>query len=100
VAGVLCALVAVVLGRDGPGASLGLGVGGVIAALVAERVGYLANRGDTLDALRHLGVRLSALDQFHIDPFFKVRALGVLLAWPIAAVIVHSLLVGLRNDDA
>jgi hypothetical protein len=100
VVGVVCGLAAVRLGRDGPGASLGLGVGGLLAGLVAARVGYLANRGGTLASLHHFGVKLSVLDHFHLDPFFKVRALGVLVAWPIAAVIVHSLIVGIRHRSA
>ena len=95
-AGLLCAAVAVALRRDGPGVLLGLVVGGFGAALVADRVAYLAERGDTLDTLAHLQVSLATLHRYGIDPFFKVRALGVLVAWPLAALVLHAVALAAR----
>ena len=95
-AGLLCAAVAVALRRDGPGVLLGLVVGGLGAALVADRVAYLAERGDTLDTLAHLQVSLATLHRYGIDPFFKVRALGVLVAWPMAALAMHTIALAAR----
>ncbi|HET6817089.1 MAG TPA: hypothetical protein VFH66_07690 [Mycobacteriales bacterium] len=89
IAGVICAGVVVALGERGPGAVLGLAVGGVLAALVANRVGVVAQQDATLSALRSLGIPHSA----HVLDLvgFRVRAQGVLLAWPIAALVVHGL---------
>lgn len=96
-AGAVCAAVAVVLRLEGPGAITGLAAGGLGAAFVADRVGYLFNRGDTLDLLHAHSVSLSLLSQFGIDPFFKVRALGVVVAWPIAALVVYVSALSLRD---
>ena len=95
-AGLLCAAVAVALRRDGPGVLLGLVVGGLAAALVADRVAYLSERGGILDTLHHLHVSLATLHRYHIDPFFKVRALGVLVAWPGAALVLYTVALAAR----
>lgn len=89
VAGVICAGVVVALGERGPGAVLGLAVGGLLAALVANRVGVVAQHDATLSALRSLGIPHSARVLDLVD--FRVRALGVLLGWPLAALVVHGL---------
>lgn len=88
-AGVICAGVVVGLGERGPGAVIGLAVGGVLAALVANRVGVVAQHDATFAALRSLGIPHSA----HVLDLvgFRVRAQGVLLAWPLAALVVHGL---------
>jgi hypothetical protein len=96
-AGLLCAAVAVARRRDGPGVLLGLVVGGLGAAVVADRVAYLVERGDTLDTLAHLQVSLATLHRYGIDPFFKVRALGVLVAWPMAAIVLHAIALAART---
>jgi hypothetical protein len=96
-AGLLGAAVAVALRRDGPGVLLGLVVGGFLAALVANRVAYLVHHGDTLATLRHLGVSLSVLQRFGVDPFFKVRAEAVLVAWPMAALLLFVLALAVRG---
>jgi len=96
-AGTACALAALVMRREGPGTVAGLAAGGLGAAFVADRIGYLLNRGDTLDLLRAHNVSMGLLDRYGIDPFFKLRALGVVVAWPIAALVVHALAVALRD---
>jgi hypothetical protein len=96
-AGAVCAAVAVLLRMDGPGVIAGLAAGGLGAAFVADRVGYLVNRGDTLDLLRSRSVSLQTLAHYGIDPFFKVRALGVVVAWPMAALIVYVTAVAIRD---
>jgi hypothetical protein len=93
-AGVLCAVVAVAARGDGPGVVVGLAVGGLAAAFIADRVGYLAARGHTLKVIHDLGLTPG---QFQIDVFFKVRALGVLVAWPLASVVVHAAIVAFRG---
>jgi hypothetical protein len=95
-AGVLCAAVAAVLRAEGPGVVLGLAVGGVLGSLVADRVGYLAAHGATAATLAAFGVPPGALQRAGLDPFLEVRALGVLLAWPLAAVVVHALAASVR----
>lgn len=96
-AGALCAGIAVACRRDGPGAVAGLAAGGLAAAFIAARVGYLLNKSDTLHVLREHGISLSVLDKFGIDPFFKVRALGVVAVWPMAALIVYMGALALRD---
>jgi hypothetical protein len=88
-AGVVCAGVLIALGERGPGAVVGLAVGGVLAALVANRVGAVAQHDATMSALRSLAIPRSAHVLDLVD--FRVRADGVLLGWPIAALIVHGL---------
>ena len=96
-AGAVCAVIVFLCRLDGPGAVGGLALGGLGAAFVAERVGYLLNRGDTLTLLRAHSVPLSLLDRFGIDPFFKVRALGVVVAWPMAALVVYMAAIAIRD---
>src|SRR4051812_16535993 len=83
VAGVLSAVIVLVLRLDGPGVTAGLVAGGLAAAFIADRVGYLARHDDILATLRHLGISLSLLQQAHVDPFLRVHAYGVLMAWPL-----------------
>jgi hypothetical protein len=96
VAGILAAAVVLVLGRNrerGPGEVLGLAAGGVLGALVAARVGDLARHHQMVSTIARIvpgatpGETSNILDYFG----FHVRATGVLLFWPIAAVAVHLL---------
>lgn len=97
VAGLVSALGVAAARRDGPGVMLGLAAGGLAGGFVAARVGYLAERGGTLQTLHHLGVSVHLLAGYGLDPFFRLRALGVVVAWPIVAVAVHALVVHLRS---
>jgi hypothetical protein len=95
-AGVLCAAVALlVAGEPGPGVVAGLGVGGLAAAFVADRVGYLAElHGSTqmaIAAFRSLGA-----EPFTGEFDFRVRALGVVTAWPIASLAVVGLVMAIN----
>jgi hypothetical protein len=88
VAGVVCAVVAVVVvGEPGPGVAVGLAAGGVAAAVVADRVGYLM----AIAAFRSLGA-----EPFAGEFDFRVRALGVLVAWPIASLAVVAVAIGIE----
>jgi hypothetical protein len=93
-AGVATGWVAHTAGGRGPGVVLGLTLGGGAAAAVAARVGYLAQRGHVLAAMKAHGVN----PIYYSDLEFKLRALGVAIAWPIAAVAVFTLLVAIRGD--
>ena len=93
-AGVLTALVATILRADGPATTAALGIGGTAAAFVAARVGYLAQHADVLSALRAVGLDPSDVSLEVVD--FRLRALGVVVAWPIAALLVHTCAVALR----
>jgi len=88
-AGIVCAAVVLAFGQRGPGAVLGLAIGGVLAALVANRVGVVAQHDATMSALKSLGISHSARVLDLVG--FRVRAQGVLLAWAIAALVVHGL---------
>lgn len=96
VAGVLSALVVLALRQDGPGATVGLAVGGVIAAVLANQVAILAQHDGTIAALHALHLRTGhgALDTVGM----QVRAKAVLMAWPIAAVVVHGLAALMRTS--
>jgi hypothetical protein len=70
-----------------PGVAVGLAVGGAAGAVVADRVGYLTERGTTSAALRAIGAHdLTGALLSEID--FRIRALGVLTIWPIVSVVV------------
>jgi hypothetical protein len=86
------------VGGRGPGAVLGLVLGGGVASAVAARVGFLAERGHTLAQLRARGItpRADLLDI--VD--FKLRALGVATAWSFAALLVFVIIVAIRNDTS
>lgn len=95
VAGIICAAVALALRGRGPGVVLGLAIGGAAAAVVADRVGYLAQRASTLARLHALGITPHGDVLGLVD--FKVRALGVMVAWPAAALLAHALALAVRN---
>lgn len=95
-AGVVVAVVVLALGRDrerGPGEVLGLAIGGVLGALVAARVGDLARHHETVQALARAVPGVSSGETSRLLGYFgfHVRATGVLLMWPVAAVAVHLL---------
>ena len=93
-AGALTGAVACTVGGRGPGVVLGLVFGGLGAAAVAARVGFLAQRAHLLGQMRSHGVNplyYGALE-------FKLRALGVVTAWPIAAVAVFMIVTAFRDD--
>src|SRR4051794_4815894 len=94
-AGVVCALVALLLRGRGPGVVLGLALGGGAAAVIAARVGFLAQRDHTRAAMHALGIAPHAQAFDILD--FKVRAIGVIVAWPLAALIVHTLSLMVRS---
>lgn len=94
-AGVACAL-AVFCFRDvGPGVAAGLAIGGAAAGVIADRVGYLAQRGHTLAAMHAVGIPPSGSASNLLD--FKVRTLAVVTAWPIVALIVYMGALALRD---
>jgi hypothetical protein len=92
-AGVLVALVAVAFaGEPGPGLSIGIATGGLIAAFVADRIGYLSERTTTQHAL--LGAHPGGAVISEID--FRIRALGVLTVWPLASLAVIGLVIAVN----
>ena len=94
-AGALVTLVAVAfVGEPGPGVTAGLAAGGMVAAVIADRIGYLSQRGATSDALRALGAHPGGALISEID--FRVRALGVLTVWPIASLAVVGLVIAIN----
>lgn len=87
VMGVLTAVVAVAFGRrHGPGVVVGLAVGGLLAGIVAARIGYLARHDGLLAELHRLDVPASAASLVA----FKLRATGAVVVWPIVAVAVFA----------
>jgi hypothetical protein len=94
-AGVIVALGAVAfVGEPGPAVTTGLALGGLVAAIVADRIGYLSQRGATTDALRALGAHPGGALISEID--FRLRALGVITVWPIASLAVVGLVIAIN----
>jgi hypothetical protein len=76
----------------GPGASIGLALGGVAGAWIADLVGKAQRDPAFSTALHRLGPHLP---QLYVDlelaaHQFQLRALGLLLVWPLLAVAVHA----------
>jgi hypothetical protein len=93
VAGLLTTVaVLVLLGEPGPGVTVGLALGGSLGAIIADRVGYLSERGATTHALRAIGARLDGGLISEID--FRIRALGVLAVWPLVSLVIVGFVVG------
>lgn len=96
VAGALCTLVALAVGRrTGPGLALGLAVGGLAAAFVADRIGYLDDHQSTVMALQAKGAHLNGMLVAEFD--FRIRALGVLTVWPLASLVVLAVVVAVAG---
>jgi hypothetical protein len=101
IAGVLSVAVLSVMARDdagGPGAALGLVVGGVLGSLVAAHVGHQVQHPHVVSALRSSfpGITHQSIATILGYFDFKVRAKAVLVAWPLAAVLVHLAATTLR----
>jgi hypothetical protein len=91
IAGVVSVAVLYAVARDaagGPGAVLGLAVGGLLGSLVAAHVGHLVQHPHVVHQLHaaYPGISAHAVSAVLGYFDFKVRAGAVLLAWPIAAV--------------
>lgn len=95
VAGAVVVLLAVAfVGEPGPGVTLGAAIGGLGAAFVADRVGYLSERAATTHAL--LGAHPDGSVISEID--FRLRALGVVTVWPIASLAVVGLVIAISSS--
>jgi hypothetical protein len=94
-AGVAVALVAVAFaGEPGPGVTVGVAIGGLGAAFVADRIGYLSERTATTHAL--LGAHPGGAVISEID--FRIRALGVLTVWPLVSLAVIGLVIAINSS--
>lgn len=107
IAAVLCVAVLAIVSRDamdGPGASVGLAVGGILAMLVAARVGHLMGQHDLFNTLRsaypHPTAAIDRQLKAYVQPYgLGVRAQGVLLSWPLVAVLLNGVIVGVRTAN-
>ena len=102
-AGLLCGGLAYLLARRaGVWAVLALTVGGVLAALVAARVGVLPGRAEILSALRPGSSARGTFDLFlgarGEGDSLHLRAPSAVLAWPVGALVAF-LGLGLAQDD-
>jgi hypothetical protein len=100
-AGVLAVAALLLVARDhgrGPGAVLGLAIGGVLGSFVAAHIGHRIQQPHIVTTLHtqvpHITPRQvkAVLGYFT----FEVRTKTVFLAWPVAAVVVHALSLVLR----
>lgn len=91
-AGLVCGLLAWWLARrSGPWTVVALTVGGVLAALVAARVGLLPGKGDALAALRPGSPERGTFELFlgarGEDDALHLRAAWAAVAWPVGALV-------------
>jgi hypothetical protein len=101
IAGVVSVAVLAVIARDaggGPGGAVGLAVGGLLGSMVAAQVGHLVQSPHIVSTLRASFPGISHHSVTTIVGYFgfTVRAKAVLVAWPLAAVIVHAAAASLR----
>jgi hypothetical protein len=101
IAGVVSVAVLAIVARDaggGPGGAVGLAVGGLLGSLVAAQVGHLVQHPHVVSNLRSSfpGITRHSVTTILGYFDFKVRAKVVLLAWPVAAVLVHAASASLR----
>lgn len=99
--GVVCVGVLRLLAGDlsrGPGAVVGLAVGGVIGSLVAAHVGTAVQQPHLVASVRAQMADVKATDITRILYFFnfKVRANEMLLVWPVTAVALVGINVFVR----
>jgi hypothetical protein len=79
--------------RPGPGAAVALGAGGLLGAFVADRVGFLAERQAAVTGLHAIGFPATGDIVTQVD--FRVHALGVVAGWPLVALAVLGIFVGI-----
>jgi hypothetical protein len=101
VAGAVAAAILTFFGREagrGPGGIVGLAIGGLLGSLVAAHVGHLVREPDFTSGLKAAFPGITPASVKTIQGYFgfTVRMKAVLLAWPIAAVLVHTAGIGLR----
>jgi hypothetical protein len=92
--GLACGIAAALIGRrHAPGVTMGVAVGGVLAALIAMKVGHRFGY-DSYVQLRDVakvGTKGSA--------YLQLRAKGVLFAWPAAACLALLTVTAGRRPD-
>lgn len=107
-AGIVCvALLRLVANQqaDGPGAQIGLAVGGLLGMIVADRVGHLIGHhafdASVASAVRSIIPNATDKGVQYVTGLFelKVRAKAVLFSWPIVAVALNVLVMGVRRPN-
>ncbi|WP_262401750.1 hypothetical protein [Actinomadura sp. CNU-125] len=88
VAGAICGGAAYLAGGRGNDIALllGLAAGGVVAGLLAWRTGHMIGLDDFRSAVR------AAADRERVTGVAELRARGLLVCWPVAAVGVYGIL--------
>jgi hypothetical protein len=103
IAGIVAVGVLALAARDaggGPGAAVGLAVGGVLGTLVAAHVGHAIAQPHVVHTLRASfpGITNGSVHTIVGYFGFRLRSRSVLFVWPIVAVILHGCAVALRNQ--
>ena len=94
IVGALLSAVLVITMRNhvaGPGAVVGLVIGGVLGSIIAAHIGGMARHASFAATLRHAfpGITPGSIADLRSDFGFRVRARGLMLAWPAAALVVY-----------
>jgi hypothetical protein len=86
----------------GPGAQVGLVVGGILAMLVADRVGHLIGHGAFVATVRNeypTGTPARSIDYVAGLLDLKARATAVLFTWPVVSVVLNVLIVAMQRPN-
>jgi hypothetical protein len=94
-AGILSVALLLIAARDagrGPGAVVGLALGGFVGSLIAAQLGHHIQRPHLLADLHAGAPTITALQVTTVMHYFDflVRAKAVLLAWSLAALVLHA----------
>jgi hypothetical protein len=105
IASVVAVAILALVARDfgsGPGAVVGLAVGGVLGSLAAAQLGHLVQNPHLATTLRatYPGITNTSVKQLLGYFGFRLRTKSVVLAWPVAAVILQLGVLALRGRRA
>jgi hypothetical protein len=110
VAGVVAVALVLLAGRwrrgdrilvRGPGAAAGLALGGIAGSVVAAVVGRASRSPEFTSALARLAPHLppSVRPVYAAAYAFQLRAAGLVMVWPVVALLLHLLAVRVSGDD-
>ncbi|MGN6473242.1 MAG: hypothetical protein ACTHK4_06290 [Mycobacteriales bacterium] len=103
-AAVVCVAALLLVAPDaarGPGATVGLAIGGFLGMLVAARVGHLIGHSDFDSTLRaaYPNAPVPRITAFLGYYDFSLRAKAALFTWPLVSLALNTLILSLRTGN-